>query len=302
MKRPYSTGKVTATKDSRARAGRFGAGVASRRRWLAAMAAALSLGVAAVPGPAARPKQAPPATDEPAPPPPPAGLDGARDRLVVVGDGRGHYLAMIPFARGADRDHAYWGDGKRMHALRVGSSGMSGDEWFSFVFHDPRYRRGVESELRFRDGKYRVSCGSRETELQPLPDADARKLVAAAAWVGPRWPWTPYALARDERGTYFYVDRERLPEDSRNFRLFSGPRGKLQRLEMVNVVSDSVGEIFVTRSGKFWLVFGKEQSFWIKGKNKQPLTNVPVEDNGPLIYDESGPYAGQRLGTPCDDL
>jgi hypothetical protein len=274
------------------------------RRWTAS--AALALGLAAVAlargragAAGGKGATAPPAQ---APAPAPVDVTAVRDRLIVLGDGRDHFVALIPFGRGDDRQHVYYGDGRRFYAQRVWGGASSGTEMFAVNFWDPRFVRGVEAELRFKDGRYTVSCGDRDTELKPLPADGARALTTQAAFFKPLWPWRSYALARDDRGTYFYVDRQREPADSRNFRLFSGPRGKLKQLDMINVVSDSVGEIFVTRSGKLWLIFGKEESFWIRGKTRQGLTNVPVQDNAALIHDEVGAYAGQRLGTPCDDL
>jgi hypothetical protein len=32
------------------------------------------------------------------------------------------------------------------------------------------------------------------------------------------------------------------------------------------------------------------------------LVGLPLDDNRVLIYTDLGVYAGQRLGTPCDDL
>jgi len=234
--------------------------------------------------------------------PAPVDVAAVRDRMQVLGDGRGHYVALLPFATGADRDHTYYGDGKRFYALRVGASSSSGHEAFALSFWDPRFRDGVSREVRLRDGRYSVSCGTRDTEMKALPAAEAAPLLAGASFFAPLWRWKAYALARDDRGTYFYVDRQREPADSRNFRIYSGQRGKMKRLDMTNVVSDSMGEIFMTRTGKLWLIFGKQESFWIQGKNKKGLTNVNVEDNAAMIYDENGAYPGQRLGTPCDDL
>ena len=32
------------------------------------------------------------------------------------------------------------------------------------------------------------------------------------------------------------------------------------------------------------------------------VTPVPVEDNAVMIYSDLGVYAGENLGTPCDDM
>jgi hypothetical protein len=283
---PYSTGKVPPSKEPR----RFVA-------WISAtILALLAVGAAARAAGAAAGKEARAAA------PAPVDVAAVRDRMQVLGDGRGHYVALLPFAAGADRDHTYYGDGKRFYALRVGTSSSSGREAFALSFWDPRFRDGVSREVRLRDGRYSVSCGARDTEMKALPAAEAAPLLAGASFFAPLWRWKAYALSRDERGNYYYVDRQRDPPDSRSFRIYAGQRGKLKRLDMTNVVSDSEGEIFVTKTGKLWLIFGKQESFWIQGKGKKTLTNVPVEDNAAMIYDENGAYPGQRLGTPCDDL
>jgi hypothetical protein len=68
------------------------------------------------------------------------------------------------------------------------------------------------------------------------------------------------------------------------------------------VVSDSEGDIFATKQGTLRMVLGKSESLWAKGKQEQKLVQLPVADNRLLIYTDLGPYLGQRLGTPCDDL
>ena len=94
----------------------------------------------------------------------------------------------------------------------------------------------------------------------------------------------------------------REPEDSKAFRLFAGPKGNLKPLKMTNVVSDSEGEIFSTRTGSLRLVLNKDDYAWVNGKEHLKLVPVPIEDNHVLIYTDLGVYTGQRLGTPCDDL
>jgi hypothetical protein len=73
-------------------------------------------------------------------------------------------------------------------------------------------------------------------------------------------------------------------------------------LKMTNVVSDSEGDIFATRTGELRLVLDKNESYWVKGKARTALKLLPLEDNVRLIYSELGVYAGEPLGTPCDLL
>ena len=71
---------------------------------------------------------------------------------------------------------------------------------------------------------------------------------------------------------------------------------------MTNVVSDSEGDIFATKSGELRLVLDRKESAWVKGKQRTALELLPLEDNVQLIYSELGVYAGEPLGTPCDVL
>ncbi len=225
---------------------------------------------------------------------------GVKDKLEILTDGKKHYVALIPFDDGWK--HVYYGDGKSFYALRVFGGGSSGHESFDFVFWEPRVKARYQAQVAFKDSRYEVQCDTRTTELHALPRAEAEALIGAATFHAPLWRFRAFALARDDRGTYYYVDRQREPEDSLNFRLYAGPRGALKPLKMVNVVSDSEGQIFSTKSGDLRLVLDRKEAAWVKGKARTTLVPLPVEDNAALIYGDLGAYTGQRLGTPCDDL
>lgn len=224
-----------------------------------------------------------------------------KDKLEILTDGKKHYVALIPFDDGG-WVHAYYGDGKSFYALRVIGSGANGRESFDFNFWEPRVKARYMAELTFKSGKYEVQCDSRQTELQLLPRSESEAMIAGATFHTPLWRFRAFALARDDRGTYYYVDRQREPEDSLNFRLYSGPRGSVKPLKMTNVVSDSEGQIFSTKAGDLRLVLDKHEAAWVKGKARTTLVPLPIEDNAVLIYGDLGAYTGQRLGTPCDDL
>lgn len=245
---------------------------------------------------AKREAKADPTPDEPA-----VDIAAVKDKLAILTDGKKHYVALIPFDDGG-WTHVYYGDGKTFHALRVIGSGASGRESFDLTFWEPRVKARYQASLEFRAGKYGVQCDTRKTELAALPRAEADALIAGATFHAPLWRFRAFALARDDRGTYYYVDRQREPEDSLNFRLYAGPRGAVKPLKMVNVVSDSEGQIFSTKSGDLRLVLDRHEAAWVKGKARTTLVPLPIEDNAPLIYGDLGAYTGQRLGTPCDDL
>jgi hypothetical protein len=226
-------------------------------------------------------------------------VEAVKSELRVFDDGKGNYLALIPF--GSDMwSHFYWGDGKVFWTQRVVGGRSEGDISFEKVFWDPRVPR-AQASLWLKEGVYTLGCGERTTVFKPTPPEQSTTLLASATFKPPRWKRRAYALARDESGTYYYVDRAR-DEDVKDFRLWTGLRGQLKPLKMTNVVSDSEGDIFATRTGELRLVLDKNESYWVKGKARTALKLLPLEDNVRLIYSELGVYAGEPLGTPCDLL
>src|SRR5262249_36553867 len=140
-----------------------------------------------------------------------------------------------------------------------------------------------------------------KTTFHPTEVDKSAELIAQASFHKQRWKRRAYALARDTAGTYYYVDRARS-EGETDFHLFSGPRGALKPLRMTNVVSDSAGDVFATKSGELKLVLGKKEASWVKGKKAKELILLPLDENAQLIYGDLGVYSGQPLGTPCDLL
>ncbi|MFZ4579487.1 MAG: hypothetical protein ACOYOB_13935 [Myxococcota bacterium] len=236
-------------------------------------------------------------------PPPGSAVDvkAVVDKFVVATDGAGRYLVGIPF--GDDVwEPFYWShDGKQFDALRITGGSSVGTEQFDKVFWEPRVAARWQAAFgRNADGWW-VQCRDRKKVLKVV-DGEARtKLLANATFITPPWDRRAYALTRDDSGVYWYVDRG-VGEKSRNFLVYMGMRGQLKPMPLVNVVSDSEGDIFATKTGTLRLILGKGESTWVKGKRQAKLVVLPIEDNGRLIYTELGVYLGRRLGTPCDDL
>ena len=227
-----------------------------------------------------------------------------KPKMKVLTDGKGHYLAVMPFtiSDGPDTGYLFYGDGKEFWAQRRFGGGRNGDESFDTTFWEPRVDSGWKANFGYKDKKYSVQCDERKTELTALDKAEAQKILDSAKFMKTRWKRKAYALARDNSGNYYYVDRMREPEDSKDFRIFRGPKGALKPLKMTNVVSDTEGDIFVTKAGKLRLVLSKGEHVWLQGSKSTKLTPLDPGDNHVLIYSELGVYEGQPLGTPCDDL
>lgn len=228
-----------------------------------------------------------------------ADISAVKDKLKVYGDGKGHFIALEPF--GDTWEHFYYsGDGQSFYLQRVRGGGRSGNESFDRTFWEPRSTGS--SSFSLRDGVFTLTCDPRKTEFKPLDDAEAGRLLDTAKFNKVRWKRQAYALARDNTGKYYYVDRMREPEGNKSFRLFAGQKGRMKLQKMTNVVSDSAGDIFATKSGELRLVMNKGETFWQAGKKQLKLIWLPIEDNHVMIYSELGVYTGEKLGTPCDDL
>lgn len=225
-------------------------------------------------------------------------VSALRDKLVALGDGQGRFLVV---AKDGDLDApAFWGTAEALSELMTIGGGKNGED-FDRVFWDPRISSGWQRAFGRKEGRYFVQCADRKTELAPIPEEEQKALFEKAAFQRPRWKRRAHSLARDNKGVYYYVDASRA-EGQKDFRLFVGPRGGLKLMKMINVVSDSAGDIFATRSGELRLVLNTNESLWVSGKKENKLTRLPIEDNAQLIYGDLGVYEKEKLGTPCDEL
>lgn len=228
-----------------------------------------------------------------------ADISKIKQDLVILTDDDGDYYAMS--GTWTDEHGLFYGDGKTMYALRVFGGGADGTTGrIEFSFWSPR-ADGNASVGRSDKGEWQLQCGDETFALKKAPDAVAKKVLDTAAWKQPLWKRQAQLLARDDSGNYYYVDRLRDDYGGKAHRIFAGPKGGMKELPMVNVVSDSVGEIYATKRGELRFVSDKNSATWIKGASKTTLTKIPVEDNIRLIYGELGVYEGS-LGTPCDDM
>jgi len=254
--------------------------------------------------------------------PPPKLLDisAVREQLDVFTDGKGHYFATrLPpaFRPTKVREHFYYGDGKTLYKQHLPSLG-GGKTYVGASIYDPRVLAGIRSHFSYRDEKATFTCETRKTPLTLLTHDKGQALLKRAKVYDLYWTRKPHALARDDDGNYYYVDRLRSPGHTvrgyRGFRIFVGPRGKLKQVKMKNVISDVRGEIFITKKGKLRLILTNtgpsakpEKAAWLTGRKNRKrteLTIVPVRNlrTRVMIYGDLGVYRGMRLHKPCDDL
>lgn len=232
----------------------------------------------------------------------PGHIEVERDKLLLLEDSKSHYIAVIPFS--SAEFNMFYGDGKHFVVVPMRSRSSAAGKYFSLNFSDPRYYISYQNQsfLDWRDGKYTVSCGSRVVPLSAVPEEKAKDLLAQATFAPNPRKWEAYALARDNAGVYYYVDHGRTPETAKSFRLFIGPKGALKLQKMTNIISDSEGDIFSTKTGSMRLILDKKESLWLSHNKPNRLLLIPLEENIAMIYTDLGVYTGQPFGTPCDDM
>lgn len=234
-------------------------------------------------------------------------LGDKKDSMAVVTDGKGHYLMFN--AKEPLSGPTLYGDGKVFNLVHTIGGGANGTDSFGLSFWDPRVSRKTSTyaEFSMRDeGKvYEAGCGDTPVTLTRVPKDDAAKMVASADLRGSKWTRRPSLLFRDDSGTYYFVDRLRVDDDldRRDWRVYVGARGKMKAAPLKDVVDDDQGQIFATKDGSLRLVAGKDTK-WVKGKAELKLTPVDLDSsrNARMVYLELGPYVGEKLGTPCDDM
>lgn len=258
--------------------------------------------------------------------PPKVDISKFRDQLLVLHDKKGHYMVVpnildnrVHRARGMGwsvRDALFYGNGKRFFLQRCPNRSRNPPR-FSLVFSDPRARRQSLSIFNYRppeNGGSFFLCDNRKTPLFELDGAQRTRILNKASFHQIYWRRQPHLLARDDDGVYFYVDRGYVPSNGRqapsadlkDFRLWVGKRARMKRVKLNDVIVDPAGQIFITKKGKLRVEnAAKKRYIWQVGDKRVVLTQVPLDNyNGGLmmLYRQLGPYLGERLERPCDDL
>ena len=200
-----------------------------------------------------------------------------------------------------DADSGIWyGDDKTFHRHRKGAASAG---WSTRYLWNGAH----ESRLVHDDHTWTLTCDDDEHPLEELGRSEREKILANAKLGGQLFDREPYALARDDRGNYYYIDRLSDDKGGKGFRVFIGPRGGARPTRLMDIVEDSKGVIFSTRSGSLRLVVSRGggsggSAVWIKGKKRQLLTVLPLHTNRALIYEQLGVYTSEPLGTLCQRM
>jgi hypothetical protein len=179
---------------------------------------------------------------------------------------------------------------------------MDGATW-NTVTWAPRSRFRAQANVEAKDSGFSLTCAANDVfELTLLPPADAQAVLTKAEFRSTAILRVPAALARDETGTYYFVDQLRVRFGGEGYRVFVGKRGKMKQLPLVDLAIDDAGMVFATKSGELRLTIdaGKDRSAtWnVKAKSKV-LKWLDPDTASYLIHRELGIYTG--FGTLCDD-
>lgn len=226
------------------------------------------------------------------------------DKLLAFRDDLGGvYVVPAPdaFAElGEAGKWVFYGDGKTLYQQRIISSGAEGGKHYTWGMWAPRAKVST-AQIGPVKGKLVVTCAQNgERSLTQVKADEAKSLLSSATFYEALWQRQAKFLARDENGTYYYVDELRAEHGGNGHRVYVGIKGAMKELPMTNVVSDSAGDIYATKSGQLKIIADRGGAYWIKGKKKLGLTALEVTDNRYLIYRDLGIYG--TLGAICDDL
>jgi hypothetical protein len=225
----------------------------------------------------------------------------AVEQLRFFTDGKGHFLAFVPESRYSGPIFA--GGENALHLQRVTGGGAdSGRGVWNAVFWEPRVRNRGQAQVAVTPAGVTMHCGEASVDYGAVSAAEGARLRHEAKLFDVRWQRAAIYIARDDSGTYFLVDQAREPEGNTDYRLFVGPRGRVEYLPLSDVILDAESAIFLADRGRF-IVRRKgerEEAVWAVGAGQQPLTLMDLYAQAPSIYTTLGVYAGQKLGTACD--
>ncbi|HEU0032457.1 MAG TPA: hypothetical protein VFQ53_17615 [Kofleriaceae bacterium] len=236
------------------------------------------------------------------PKPKPVDIKPFKSELIVLQDAQGGIYVVKP---GADA-LVFFGTPKLLYQQQTTGRSADGAAW-SISTWAPRIPGIRPADVRFnKDGTYLRSCaGDEEMALTQLTGDKAKAILDKAQFQTEYLMRRPHLLARDDAGVYYYVDRLTKDYGGKGYRVFVGKKGALKQLALVDVASDTAGEVFSTKSGDLRLARGEQASggsgvTWIKGEKRSALIPLDVDANSPLIFSELGIY--KFLGTLCDNI
>jgi hypothetical protein len=233
-----------------------------------------------------------------------------KDKLQVFTDADGGTYAVHYVPRG--ESHLFYGEGTTLYRQIIVGGGADGDAW-DISTYSPRVTRSLRgSFMRAKDGTYKKFCADNEpeefTDLTLLGDEAAKKVIAKSKFVTSATFYVPFALARDEKGVYYYVDVLTSEYSGKGYRLWVGKKGRMKQIPLSDVSDDTGGAVFSTKTGDLHfavdLDYGKgggdaSEATWVRGEKVTKLKPLNAFANTWLIHSELGIY--KFIGTLCEN-
>ncbi len=186
-------------------------------------------------------------------------------------------------------------------------SGSTDDRAWTVSTEAPRARvQGEALVSEYSKGVF-LTCNTQDddsVELERLSSDAVNAMVAKATFRTSAVVRVPTTLARDEFGTYYYVDRLRKELGGQGYRVFVGKRGAMKPMPLVDVAIDTAGMVFATKTGALRLTIDAQKgppstATWTKGKKSTVLSPLDLFSSWYLIHRELGLYGA--MGALCDD-
>jgi hypothetical protein len=239
------------------------------------------------------------------PKPKPVDTKAFRDKLIVLQDQSGGSY-IVANQRGSD-PRVFYGTGKTVYEQIVMAKSWNEDSWSIHVMA-PRAPQNRHASLVYKQDKtYSLFCGDTETGLTQVTGDKAKQILDKSAFMTTGLIHRAVVLARDDHGVYYYVDAVRDEYGGKGFRLFVGRKGGMKELPLLDIASDSSGQVFATKGGELKLDYRKtndpdanDTAIWVRGDKREPLVVLDVLLNSPVIYGELGVYT--FTGTVCDTM
>lgn len=239
------------------------------------------------------------------PSPQPIDVTDFRAKLRVFQDAQGGTYVVLGEESSAKTTRVWYGPSKALYEQLRPLRSRNGAAWSISTFA-PRIANFEPATIAGKaDGTFERMCGGDDhAPLVELTGDKAEAVLDAAKFFTTATLRQAHMLARDDRGVYYYVDHLRDVYGGKGFRVLVGRKGALKQLPLVDVASDSEGEVFSTRTGNLRLVHSDSadapsKAVWIKGKTRTELVPVDIIASSRMIYRDLGVY--KSLGTFCDN-
>ncbi len=228
-----------------------------------------------------------------------------RDELLVLNDSSGNlYVVRPPKFGSKDPAFVWFGQhGKPLYGQRVVARTNNNAAWEVSIWA-PRIT-GIRPGTfqRKADGSFEKTCGDQPTvALTQLTGDKAKTVLDKHVLMTEFLQRRAHMLARDDSGTYYYVDRLMGSLGGKSFRVYVGKKGAMKLLPLSDVASDTAGEVFSMKTGDLRLDrrADVQKMAWIRGEKRTELITLDVDANSAVIFSDLGIYP--FLGTICDNM